>query len=128
MAEDKKSVDPTLFGFYEAMERTDVEKITDKMLAELSRDSSDNESFDVESENKDAEDRPWRPSHVAFGKSIVKQGQIEAIKGKYFHDISIVRAVGESTVPLPEADEVVVFKSFMKADFVFPCIRCWSKC
>jgi hypothetical protein len=26
MAEDKKSVDPTLPGFYEAMERTNVEK------------------------------------------------------------------------------------------------------
>ena len=42
------------------------------------------------------------------------------MKGKYFHDISIVRAGGESTVPLPEADEVVVFKSFMKAGFRFP--------
>jgi hypothetical protein len=33
MAEDKKSVDATLTGFYEAMERTNVEKITDEMLA-----------------------------------------------------------------------------------------------
>jgi hypothetical protein len=49
-----------------------------------------------------------------FGKSTVKQWQIEAMKDRYFHDISIVRAGGESTVPLPEADEVVVFKSFMK--------------
>jgi hypothetical protein len=36
------------------------------------------------------------------------------MKDKYFHDISIVRARGENSVPLPEADEVVVFKSFMK--------------
>jgi hypothetical protein len=42
------------------------------------------------------------------------------MKGKYFHDISIVRAGGESTVPLPEADEVVVFKSFMKVGLRFP--------
>jgi hypothetical protein len=42
------------------------------------------------------------------------------MKGKYFHDISIVRAGGESIVPLPEADEVVVFKSFMKAELRFP--------
>jgi hypothetical protein len=115
MAEDKKSVDPTLAGFYEAMERTNVEKITDEMLAKLSRDSSDSESFDVENENKDVEDQPWRPIHVVFRKSTVKQGQIEAMKGKFFHDISIVRAGGESTVPLPEAAEVVVFKSFIKA-------------
>jgi hypothetical protein len=33
---DKKSVDSALTGFYEAMERTNVEKITDEMLAGLS--------------------------------------------------------------------------------------------
>jgi hypothetical protein len=41
MAKDKKTVDPTLASFYEAMERTNVEKITDEMLVGLSRDSSD---------------------------------------------------------------------------------------
>ena len=55
-----------------------------------------------------------------FGKSTIKKGQNEAMKGKYFHDISIVWAGGENTVPLPEVDEVVVFKSFMKADLRFP--------
>jgi hypothetical protein len=74
MAEDKKSVDPVLAGFYEAMERTNIEKTTDEMLAGLSGDSSDNESFDVESENEDVEDRPWRPSHVVFGKSTLSKG------------------------------------------------------
>jgi hypothetical protein len=72
MAEDKKSVDPTLASFYEAIERTNVEKITNEMLAGLSGDSSDNESFDVESENEDAEDRPWRPRHVVFGKPTIR--------------------------------------------------------
>jgi hypothetical protein len=90
------------------------------MLAGLPGDSSDSKSFDVKSENKDVEDRSWRPSHVVFGKSTFKQGQIEAIEGKYFHDISIVRARGETTVPLPKADKVVVFKSFMKAVLRFP--------
>jgi hypothetical protein len=89
------------------------------MLGGLSGDSSDCGSFNVESENEDAKDRPWRPSHVVFGKSTIKQGQIEAMKGKYFHDISILRARGESTVPLPKADEVVVFKSFMKDGLCF---------
>jgi hypothetical protein len=41
MVEDKRSEDPTLAGFYEAMERTNVEKITDEILAGLSGDSSD---------------------------------------------------------------------------------------
>jgi hypothetical protein len=33
---DNKSVDSALAGFYETMERTNVEKITDEMLAGLS--------------------------------------------------------------------------------------------
>jgi hypothetical protein len=123
MAKDKKTIDPTPACFYEAMERTNVEKITNEMMAGLSGDSSDNGSFDVESGNEDAEDRPWRLSHVVFGKSSVKQGHIEAMKGKYFHDISIVRAGGESIVPLPKGDEVVVFKCFMKAGLHFPLQR-----
>jgi hypothetical protein len=120
MAEEKKITDPTLSRFYEAMEKTNVEKITNEMMAGLSEDSSDSDSFDVESGNEDVEDRPWRPSHVVFGKSTIRQGQIEVMKGKYFHDVSIVRAGGESSVPLLEGDEVVVFRSFMKAGLRFP--------
>jgi hypothetical protein len=120
MAEDNRSEDPALTGFYEAMERTNVEKITDEFLARLSRDSNDNGDFDMESDNDDVKDRPWRPSQVVFGKFTVKRGQIEAMKGKYFCDTTIVRARGENTAPLPEPDEVVVFKGFMKAGLRFP--------
>jgi hypothetical protein len=42
------------------MEKTNTEKITNEMLAGLSKDSDDSENFDVESGNEDAEDRPWR--------------------------------------------------------------------
>jgi hypothetical protein len=48
MAEEKKVVDPALGGFYEAMEKANTEKITNEMLAGLSEDSSDSESFDLE--------------------------------------------------------------------------------
>jgi hypothetical protein len=127
MADEKKVVDPALSGFYEAMEKTNAKKIANEMLAGISENSSDSESFDVESGNEDAKDRPWRLSHVVFGKSTIKQGQIEAMKGRYFRDISIVRAGGENNVPLPEADEVVVFRSFIKAGLGFPWTNCWSK-
>jgi hypothetical protein len=121
MAEEKKVVDPALAVFYEAMEKTNTEKITNEMLAGLlSEDSGDSESFDLESGNEDAEDRPWRPSHTIFGKSTIKQSQIDAMKGRYFRDISIVRAGGDSTAPAPEIDEVVVYMSFMKAGLRFP--------
>jgi hypothetical protein len=52
-------------------------------------------------------------------KSTVRKGHVEAMKGKYFHDVSIVRIDGENIVPLPERDEVVVFRSFMKAGLRF---------
>jgi hypothetical protein len=97
------------------------------MLARISEGSNDIESFVVESENEDAKDRPWRPSHVVFGKSTIKQGKIDAMRGRYFRDISIVRAGGENNVPLPQPDEVVVYRSFMKAGFGSLWINCWSK-
>ena len=62
MSKEKKIVDPALAGFYEAMEKTNTENITNEILAELSEDSDDSENFDVESGNEDAEDRPWRLS------------------------------------------------------------------
>jgi hypothetical protein len=72
MDEEKKIVDPTLAGFYKAMEKTNTEKITNEMMARLSEDSDDSESFDLESGNEGAEDRPWRPSHTIFEKSTIK--------------------------------------------------------
>jgi hypothetical protein len=45
-----------------------------EMLARISENSSDSESFDVESGNEDVEDQLWRRSHVVFGKSTIKQG------------------------------------------------------
>jgi hypothetical protein len=48
---------------------------------------------------------------VVFGKSTVKIGYVEAMKGRYFHDVSIMRIGGENTIPLPEKDEVVFFEA-----------------
>jgi hypothetical protein len=90
------------------------------MLAGLSEDSGDSESFDLDSGNEDAEDRPWRPSHTIFGKSSIKQSQIDAMKGRYFRNISIVMVGGDRTTPAPEVDEVVVYRSFMKVGLRFP--------
>jgi hypothetical protein len=58
MSGEKKSVDPALSEFYEAMERTNAEKIAHETLAGISKGSSDSENFEVESENEGAEDRP----------------------------------------------------------------------
>jgi hypothetical protein len=58
MGKDKRSEDPTLARFYEAMEKTNIEKITDEILAGLSQDSEDSEDFDVDSGVDDAKERP----------------------------------------------------------------------
>jgi hypothetical protein len=42
------------------------------------------------------------------------------MKGRYFCDMSIVRAGGDSVAPAPEEDEVVVYRSFMKVGLRFP--------
>jgi hypothetical protein len=66
MAKGKKSEDLALTGFYEAMEKSNAVKIVDEILARLSDDSEDSEDFAFDSDDGDAEDRPWRPSHVNF--------------------------------------------------------------
>jgi hypothetical protein len=46
------------------------------------------------------------------------------MRGRYFRDLSIVRAdEGEKTCPSPEENEVVAFRSFLKAGLRFPLSR-----
>jgi hypothetical protein len=118
--EEKKVVDPFIAGFIESMAKTNTEKITKKIMEGLSEDSGDSDSYDVESGDEDSEDRPWRPSHTIFGKSIINQSLIDAMRGRYFRDMSIVRVGGDSTAPAPEENEVVIYRSFLKAGLWFP--------
>jgi hypothetical protein len=108
-------------GFLESIAKTNIEKITREILEGLSEDSGDSDSYDVESGGEDSEDRPWRPSHTVFGKSSIKQSHLDNMRGRYFWDMSIVRADdGERTVPTLEENEVVIFRSFFKAGLWFP--------
>ena len=58
MYEEKKVADPFLAGFYESMAKTNIEKITKEIMADLSEDSDDSDDYDVESGDEDSEDRP----------------------------------------------------------------------
>jgi hypothetical protein len=118
--EEKKVADPYIAGFIESMAKTNIEKITKEILEGLSEDTGDNDSYDVESGDEDSEDRLWRPSHVVFGKSTIKQSDLENMRGRYFRDMSIVRVGGDNNVPAPEEDEVVIYRSFFKAGLRFP--------
>jgi hypothetical protein len=120
---EKKVVNPYIAGFIESMAKTNKEKITKEILEGLSEDTSDSDSYDAKSGGEDSEDRPWRPSHTIFGKSTIKQSHLDNIRGRYFRDMSIVRAGGDNNVPVPKENEVVIYRSFFKAGLRFPLSR-----
>jgi hypothetical protein len=129
MSEDKKVVaesklslsEEMHLGFLQSISKTNTEKITREILEGLSEDTGDSDSYDVESGGEDSEDRPWRPSHTVFGKSSIKQSHLDNMRGRYFQNMSTVTADdGEKTVPTPEENEVVIFRSFLKAGLRFP--------
>jgi hypothetical protein len=129
MSQDNKVVTETKLslseeknlGFLESIAKTNIEKITREILEGLSEDTGESDSYDIESGGEDFEDRPWRPSHTVFGKSSIKQSHLDNMRGRYFRDMSTVRADdGERTVPTPEENEVVIFRSFFKAGLRFP--------
>jgi hypothetical protein len=129
MSEDKKAVaesklslsEEMNLGFLESIAKTNTEKITREILEGLSEDTGDSDSYDVESGGEDSEDRPWRPSHAVFGKSSIKQSHLVNMRGRYFWDLSIVRAdEGEKTCLTFEENEVVIFRSFFKTGLRFP--------
>jgi hypothetical protein len=126
--EEKKTMDPFITRFVESMSKTNTEKITKEILEGLSEDNDDIDSYDVESGDEDSKDRPWRPSHTVFGKSTIKQSHLDNMRGRYFRDMSIVRAGGDNTAPAPEENEVVIYRSFFKAGLQFPLASLWLKC
>jgi hypothetical protein len=66
---------------------------------------------------------PSKPSHLDFGKSTVSEADMPMMtKLGYFgeDEKKLLRFGREETIPKPENDEVVVFKSFFKAGLRFP--------
>jgi hypothetical protein len=65
---------------------------------------------------------PSKPSHLDFGKSTVFEADMPMMtKLGYLGEAEkkLIRFGGEETIPKPENDEVVVFKSFFKAGLRF---------
>jgi hypothetical protein len=121
--EQKKAANPYIAGFLEPMAKSNTEKITKEILEGLSEDTSDSDNYDAESGGEDSEDRLWRPSHTIFGMSTIKQSHLESMRGRYFRDISIVRAGEDNNTPVSEENDVVIFRSFFKAGLRFPLSR-----
>jgi hypothetical protein len=97
--EEKKVADPFIDGFIESMAKTNTEKITKEIMEGLSEDSDDSDSYDVESGDEDSKDRSWRPSHTIFGKSTIKQSNIDAMRGDIFATC-LLSELEETVLPL----------------------------
>jgi hypothetical protein len=123
LTKEEKLLEEKTTGFVESIAKTNTEKITKEILEGLSEDTDDSDGYDVESGGEDSEDRPWRPSHAVFGKSTIKQSHLDNMRGKYFRDMSIVRADVDRAVPAPKENKVVIFRSFFKAGLRFPLSR-----
>jgi hypothetical protein len=123
LTEEEKLLEEKTVGLVESIAKTNTEKITKEILEGLSEDTDDSDSYDVESGGEDSKDRPWRPSQAVFGKSTIKQSHLDNMRGRYFRDMSIVRADVDRSVPAPEENEVVIFQSFFKARLRFPLSR-----
>jgi hypothetical protein len=124
LSEEEKLLKEKTAGFIESIAKTNTEKITKEILEGLYKDTDDSDNYDVESGGKDSEDRPWWPSHAIFGKSTIKQSHLDNMRGRYFRDMSIVRADnGDKTTPTPKENEVVIFRSFFKAGLRLPLSR-----
>jgi hypothetical protein len=83
----------------------------------------------VEEENIDESEEdyniliPTKPSHLDFEKSTVSKDDVPMMmKLSYFGEAEskFVRFAGVETTPAPKNDEVVVFKSFLRAGLRFP--------
>jgi hypothetical protein len=124
LGEEEKLLEEKTVGFIESIAKTNTEKIKKEILEGLYEDTDDSDSYDVESGGEDSKDRPWRPSHAVFGKSTIKQSHLNNMRGRYFRDMSIVRDDnGDRVVPVPEENEVVIYRSFFKAGLRFPLSR-----
>jgi hypothetical protein len=88
------------------------------------------EQADIEEEeNADDEEEdysiliPSKPSHLDFEKSTVSEADVPMMmKLSYFGEAEkkLIHFAGEETTPTPKDDEVVVFKSFLRAGLRFP--------
>lgn len=73
-------------------------------------DGSDDDSEDLDIEENSKDIRPKMASHIIFGKSTIRIGQIEVLKNRHCtSDIDLVCLGGEDTILKLRLAEVVIF-------------------
>jgi hypothetical protein len=120
----------------EAAETAPISEVMRRLGLVVTEGASDEEAPAAEVEQADIEEgdanegeidyniiMPSKPSHLDFGKLTVSEANMTMMtKLGYFREAEkgLVHFGGEETIPKPENDEVVVFKSFFKAGLRFP--------
>jgi hypothetical protein len=113
----------------EAMQRSGL--VTSEKIPSADAEQAEQTTAEAEEENieeTDPEDdyriaMPSKPNHLDFGKSTVSKADLsKMVKSGYFSESqkNLLRFGGEETTPKPEKDEIVIFKSFLKAGLRFP--------
>jgi hypothetical protein len=123
----------------EAMQRSGLVTSEGIPTAETEQTVVDTEQVVAETEQGDIEEAdsdddyhiavPSKPSHLDFGKSTISKADFpKMVKSGYFseNEKKLLRFGGETT-PKPEKDEIVIFKSFLKAGLRFPLNRMISE-
>jgi hypothetical protein len=123
----------------EAIETAPISKVMRRSRLVATEGGSDEGAPATEAEQVDIEEgdigeeeidynttMPSKPSHLDFGKPTMSEADMPMMtKLGYFGEAEkkLIRFGGEETIPKPESDEVVVFKSFFKAGLRFPLHR-----
>jgi hypothetical protein len=110
----------------EAMQRSGLVTPEEIPIAETEHATAEAEEGDIEETDPEEDYRiamPSKPSHLDFGKSTVLKADLsKMMKSGYFSENQkkLLRFGGEETTLKPEKDEIVIFKSFLKAGLRFP--------
>jgi hypothetical protein len=106
----------------EAMKRSGLMTSEDTPAAEA-------EQADIEEAGTDDDYNiavPSKPSHLDFEKSTISKADFsKMVKSGYFSEDEkkMIHFGGEEITPKPQKDEIVIFKSFLKAGLRFPLNR-----
>jgi hypothetical protein len=108
------------------VEPKDAKEINTAEKSDLEAEVEVKAENDADSDN-DVEDpsilHPNKPSHIEFGKSIVKVDDLDMLKRLGYigqKDDNMIRFSSDEIVPELKNDEVVVFRSFFRTGLHFP--------
>jgi hypothetical protein len=111
------------------LEEIRTAETTEQTVAETEQVAAEAEEGNIEEADPDDDYHiavPSKPSHLDFGKSTVSKADLsKMVKSGYFseNEKKLLRFGGDETTPKPGKDEIVIFKSFLKAGLRFPLNR-----